>query len=145
MGFSIAIACDHGGFELKVGLCRFLEASGHTVVDLGVDTPESADYPDKAHALAEEILQARADLGILICGTGIGMSIAANRCKGIRAALCTNSYMAKMAREHNDANVLCLGGRVVGPALAENIVTEFLSGKFQGGRHVRRLEKIEFQ
>lgn len=145
MGFCIAIACDHGGFDLKAGLCRFLEASGHTLVDLGTDSLDSVDYPDKAHALAEEITHSRADFGILICGTGIGISIAANRHKGIRAALCTDSFMAKMAREHNDANVLCLGGRVIGPALAEDIVTAFLSGKFQGDRHIRRLSKIEIQ
>jgi ribose 5-phosphate isomerase B len=145
MGFSIAIACDHGGFELKAGLCRFLEDAGHTLIDLGTDSLESVDYPDKAHALAEEIIRSRADFGILICGTGIGISIAANRHKGIRAALCTDSYMAKMAREHNDANVLCLGGRIIGPSLAEDIAQAFLSGKFQGGRHARRLSKIEIQ
>ena len=145
MGYTIAIACDHGGYELKAGLCKFLEAKGHTLINLGVDGPDSVDYPDKAHALAAEILHGHAAFGILICGTGIGISIAANRHVGIRAALCTDSYMAKMAREHNDANVLCMGGRIVGPALAEDIVSAFLSGEFQGDRHIRRIAKIEIQ
>ena len=145
MGYTIAIACDHGGYELKAGLCEFLETKGHTLINLGVDSSASVDYPEKAHALAEEILQGRATLGILICGTGIGISIAANRHAGIRAALCTDSCMAKLAREHNDANVLCMGGRIIGPALAEDIVTSFLSSNFLGDRHMRRIAKIEIQ
>lgn len=145
MGLRIAIACDHGGFELKDKLMSFLGGTGNTIINLGVDSADSVDYPDKAHALAAEILAGRADTGILICGTGIGVSIAANRHTGIRAALCTDPYMARMAREHNNANVLCLGGRIVGSALAEDIVRSFLSNKFQGDRHIRRLNKIEFQ
>jgi ribose 5-phosphate isomerase B len=145
MSLRIAIACDHGGFELKNGICRFLASIGHTVVNLGVDSNDSADYPDKARELAAVLLQNQADFGILICSTGIGISIAANRHQGIRAALCTNSYMARMAREHNDANILCLGGRVVGPSLAEDIVSVFLTAQFQGGRHSLRLAKIELQ
>ena len=145
MGTTIAIACDHGGYELKESLCSYLKAAGHTLVNLGVDAPNSVDYPDKAHALAEVILKGEARLGILVCGTGIGISIAANRHDGIRAALCTDSYMARMAREHNDANVLCMGGRVIGPSLAEDIVDSFLSGEFQGDRHERRIAKIEIR
>lgn len=145
MGLRIAIACDHGGFELKVGLMSFLQSTDNEIINLGVDSAQSVDYPDQAHTLAVEILEGRADLGILICGTGIGISIAANRHKGIRAALCTNVYMARMAREHNDANVLCLGGRVIGPTLAEDIAKCFLTGMFKGDRHLRRLAKIEVQ
>jgi len=145
MSLRIAIACDHAGFELKDGILSFLNRTGYTTINLGVDSTDAVDYPDKARQLAAEILEGRADFGILICATGIGISIAANRHKGIRAALCTDSYMARMAREHNDANVLCLGGRVLGLALAEDIVTTFLAGTFEGGRHLQRLTKIESQ
>ena len=140
----IAIASDHGGFELKAELKKALAADGLDLVDFGVDSAAtSVDYPDYAYALCAEILEGRAALGILVCGTGIGMSIAANRRRGIRAALCTDPYMAKMSREHNDANVLCLGGRVLGVAAALAIVREFLAGAFAGGRHERRLAKID--
>jgi len=140
----IAIASDHGGFELKEELKKTLVDDELEIVDLGADTAAtSVDYPDYAVALCEELLAGRAALGILVCGTGIGMSIAANRRRGIRAALCTDPYMARMAREHNDANVLCLGGRVVGAALALTIAREFLAGAFAGGRHERRLAKID--
>ena len=139
----IAIASDHGGLALKAELSRALAEKGVEIADLGPATAEPVDYPDFAAALCEEILAGRAAAGILVCGTGIGMSIAANRRKGIRAALCTDPYMARMAREHNDANVLCLGGRVVGPGLAIDIATAFLDGAFAGGRHERRLAKID--
>ena len=141
----VAISCDHGGFELKRNLVSHLEACGCELLDLGVFSAESVDYPENAHALAEAVITEKAEFGILICGTGIGMSIAANRHKGVRAALCTDSYMARMSRAHNDANVLCLGGRVLGPSLAADIVDTFLSGEFDGGRHARRIEKIEIQ
>ena len=143
MSQKIAIACDHGGFELKSHLVSKLESDGHIVVNLGVDSKDAVDYPDKAHALAKHVLAGDADKGILICGTGIGISIAANRHRGIRAALCTDPYMAQMSREHNDANVLCLGGRVVGPSLAEAILDAFLKASFQAGRHQSRIQKIE--
>lgn len=143
MAITLAMASDHGGFELKDTLKNVIADSGITVLDLGVNTPDSVDYPEKAHALAEAILDGRADKGILVCGTGIGISIAANRHKGIRAALCTDPFMARMSREHNDANVLCLGGRVIGPSLAEEIVRAFLGGQFEGGRHANRIAKIE--
>jgi ribose 5-phosphate isomerase B len=139
----IAIASDHGGLALKEELKRSLASRDLEIVDLGTHTDESVDYPDFAGALCEEILAGRAESGILVCGTGIGMSIAANRRCGIRAALCTDPYSAKMAREHNDANVLCLGGRVVGPGLALEIAEAFLGGAFSGGRHTRRLAKID--
>jgi len=137
------MACDHGGVELKDALKSSLASSDLQIIDLGVHSSDSVDYPDQAHALVKTVLSGEADFGILICGTGIGISIAANRHPGIRAALCTNAYMAKMSRQHNDANVLCLGGRVIGPALAEEIVSTFLSAKFEGGRHARRINKIE--
>jgi ribose 5-phosphate isomerase B len=140
----IAIASDHGGFELKEELKKLLADDGLDLADLGVGSAaESVDYPDYADALCAEILAGRAALGILVCGTGIGMSIAANRRRGVRAALCTSPYMARMAREHNDANVLCLGGRVLGAADALEIVREFIGGAFAGGRHARRLAKID--
>jgi len=140
----IAIASDHGGFELKRELAAALAGDGIELADLGADNgTASVDYPDFARALCAEVLAGRASAGILVCGTGIGMSIAANRLPGIRAALCTDPYMARMAREHNDANVLCLGGRVVGPALAIEIAKSFLGAAFAGGRHERRLAKID--
>ena len=140
----IAIASDHGGFELKEELKRALAGGDLALADLGCGSAaESVDYPDYAGALCDEILAGRAERGILVCGTGIGMSIAANRRRGIRAALCWDPHTARMAREHNDANVLCLGGRVVGPALALEIALAFLSGSFSGGRHARRLAKID--
>jgi ribose 5-phosphate isomerase B len=143
MGITLAMACDHGGFELKETLKKTFADSDIEILDLGVNSPDSVDYPEKAHALADAILQGKADKGILVCGTGIGISMAANRHQGIRAALCTDPFMARMSREHNDANVLCLGGRVIGPSLAEEIVRSFLGGQFEGGRHANRIKKIE--
>lgn len=145
MGMRLAMAADHGGFELKEILKRKLAEEVDSIEDLGVHSEQSVDYPDQAHALADFIAGGKADLGILICGTGIGVSIAANRHPGIRAALCTDSFMARMSREHNDANILCLGGRVVGSELAADIARAFLTGQFEGGRHKRRLDKIELK
>lgn len=145
MTIRIAWACDHGGFDLKSELLKSLENTAYKMIDLGVFSTESVDYPDQAHLLAKTVQSGDADLGILICGTGIGVSIAANRHFGIRAALCTDPFMARMSREHNDANVLCLGGRVIGPSLAKAIVMAFLNGTFDGGRHALRLTKIEIQ
>ncbi len=145
MSNALVMACDHGGFELKESLKKTLLASGIEISDLGVFQKDSVDYPDQAHELANAILSGKASSGILICGTGVGISIAANRHPGIRAALCTDPFMARMSREHNDANVLCLGGRVIGPSLAEEIVRAFLDGNFEGGRHARRLTKIEIK
>lgn len=137
------VACDHAGVDLKVELARWLQAQGHEVSDLGVHTNESVDYPDPAHALAKELVEGRAERGVLVCGSGIGVSIAANRHKGVRAALCTNEWMAELSRQHNDANVLCLGARVVGAGLAQKILEAFAATDFEGGRHTRRVEKID--
>ena len=145
MTIRIAWACDHGGFDLKSELLKSFEDTEYKMTDLGVFSTESVDYPDQAHLLANTVQSGDVDFGILICGTGIGVSIAANRHLGIRAALCTDPFMARMSREHNDANVLCLGGRVIGPSLAKEIVTAFLNGTFEGGRHAVRLTKIEIQ
>lgn len=138
----IAIGSDHAGLALK----RALLENGlgdHQVVDVGTYTPESTDYPIYAFRVARLVAKGEADLGVLICGTGIGMAMAASRVPGIRAALCTTEYMARMARAHNDANVLCLGGRVLGPDQALAILEVFLATEFVGGRHERRVRMIE--
>lgn len=145
MSLRIAIACDHGGFELKNHLFQKLVDDGYEVVNFGVDSNEAVDYAEKAHILANAVIDGEVDRGVLICGTGIGVSIAANRHPGIRAALCTDSVCARLSREHNDANVLCLGGRIIGPVLAESILSAFLETSFEGGRHERRIKKIETQ
>lgn len=139
----IVIASDHAGFELKRHLVLRLEARSLEVGDLGVHDETSADYPDLAHTLADAISGGRAQRGILICGTGIGMSMAANRHPGIRAALCHDAFTAEMARRHNDANVLCMGARVLGTGVAEQVLDLFLATPFEGGRHARRTGKIE--
>ena len=139
----IAIASDHGGYSLKVHLAGCLRAAGHEVEDLGTHGTESVDYPDFAHAVAEAVAGGRAERGILVCGTGIGVSIAANRHPGIRAALVGDPWSARMAAEHNDAQILCLGGRVTGPDLALASVEAWLATPFAGGRHARRVQKIE--
>jgi len=138
----IAIGSDHGGYDLKQTITEFLNTEGHQVLDLGVHSPESVDYPDIAAQVARAIAAGEAQRGILICGTGIGVSMSANKVVGVRAALCTDCYMARMAREHNDAQILCLGGRVLGAGSALDIVQVFLDSEFQGGRHARRVQKI---
>lgn len=138
----IYIASDHGGFQLKEALKKRLAEAGQEVQDLGPICKESCDYPPFARLVGEAV-RGTGDLGILICGTGLGMSMAANRLTGIRAAVCTDEYMARMAREHNDANILCLGERVIGEGLAWSIVQVFLSTPFAGGRHKRRVDLIE--
>jgi len=136
----IALACDHGGFELMREVKAFLDAGGFAYKDFGTYSVESCDYPDYAVPAARAILSGDCDRGIFICGTGIGMSIAANKIKGIRAALCTDCFMAEMTRRHNDANVLVLGGRVTGVGHAYKIVEVFLSSGFEsGGRHAHRV------
>jgi len=134
---------DHGGFLLKQTLIKRLKELGHEIVDLGTDSQNSCDYPDYAHAVAEKILAEPGSMGILTCGSGIGISIAANRHAGIRAALCHSSLEATLARQHNNANVLVMGGRLVGEALALDILEKFFSASFEGGRHQARVEKIE--
>lgn len=136
----IAIGCDHAALDLKLEVIKHL--SGFEINDLGTHTKESVDYPDFAKAVASEVASKRSDFGILICGTGIGMEIAANKLKGIRAANCVNTTMAHYTRNHNDANILCIGARIVGVALALEIVDAFLSAQFEGGRHQKRVDKI---
>lgn len=138
----VVVGSDHGGLALKEEVKLHLAELGHQVTDVGTHTDESTDYPDFGRLVAEMVAGDEAERGIVVCGTGIGISITANKVKGIRAALCTNAYMARMARLHNDANVLALGGRVLGVDLALDIVDAFLTHPFEGGRHQRRLDKI---
>jgi ribose 5-phosphate isomerase B len=138
----LAIASDHGGFQLKEEIKTYLTELGIEYKDLGVNELVSVDYPDVAWDVAKRVAQGEFQRAILICGTGIGMCIVANKVKGIRAALCHDVFSAKMAREHNDANVLALGGRVIGSELAKVIVETWLTGEFTGGRHQRRVERI---
>lgn len=136
----IAIGSDHGGYELK---CHIIEQlKGKEIKDFGIYSEESVDYPDIAKVVCEAVKAGECEYGILICGTGIGISIAANKIDGIRASVCGDCYSAKMARKHNNANVLCLGGRVLGTELADMIVDTWLSEDFEGGRHQRRIDKI---
>jgi len=138
----IVIGSDHGGFELKSEVIKHLENKGIEVKDVGTFVNESCDYPDIALMVAKEVLNVKCNLGILICGTGIGMSIAANKVPGIRAALCSDTFSAHSSREHNDANIIALGQRVLGIGLALDIVDKFLSSTFQGDRHINRINKI---
>lgn len=138
----IAIGCDHGALVLKESVKGVLAELGAEVDDLGTYTEESVDYPDIAEKVCAEITAGRAERGVVLCGTGIGISIAANKIKGIRCALCSEAYSARMARAHNDANVLALGGRVLGPELAADVVRTFFAQDFEGGRHARRVGKI---
>lgn len=138
----IGIGSDHGGVNHKAAITKHLEELGHTVIDYGTQPEVSADYPDIAEKVAQEYLNGAFDLGILVCGTGIGMSIAANKVKGIRAAHVTDCYSARMCREHNDAQILCLGERITGVDLALEIVDAYVKAEHQGGRHARRVEKI---
>lgn len=138
----IALGADHGGVALKNRLATALIEAGHQVMDFGTDGPDSVDYPDFAHVVCDAVAQMRADYGILICGTGIGMSIAANRNPAIRCALVHDVTTARLTRAHNAANVLALGGRVLGEEVALDILRTFLSTPFEGGRHERRLAKL---
>ena len=139
----IYIASDHGGFNLKSFLVQHLKENGHDVHDLGPSDPASCDYPVKAQAVTEALLKNKEALGILVCGTGIGMSMAANRVPGIRAAVCTNEFHASYARAHNNANIICLGERVTGQGIAADMVDIFLSTPFEGGRHLRRINLFD--
>ena len=139
---TIAVASDHAGFELKNSLKLDAEALGFDVLDLGADGPESVDYPDFAYALAKAMGEGKAERGILVCGSGIGISIAANRYPEIRAALIHDALGARMARQHNDANVICFGGRMIGVDVAKDALTVFLNTEFEGGRHARRVGKL---
>ncbi|MDD2466905.1 MAG: ribose 5-phosphate isomerase B [Desulfobulbus sp.] len=136
---NIALGCDHGGLELKKEIGLLLEQVGHAVNDVGCFSDQSVDYPDFADKVCRAVVDGHSDRGILICGTGIGMSIAANRHRQIRAALCHEAVTARMSREHNDANVLCLGARVLGVSVALDVVRVWLKTEFAGGRHLRRI------
>lgn len=138
----LAIACDHGGYELKLDIMAHLEKRGVEFVDLGCDSLDSVNYPDYAKKLCSAIQSGECYRGILVCGTGIGMSIAANKHKGIRAACASDTFSVKYTRLHNDANVLCLGGRVVGPGLALELVDLFIDTEFEGGRHQTRVDML---
>lgn len=138
----VAIGSDHGGYDLKETVAAVIKELGHDVVDKGVFERTSVDYPDYAARVAEAVVSGECEQGVLICGTGIGMSIAANKIHGIRAALCNEIFSAQMAREHNDANILCLGARVVGPSVAEGIVRAYFTSSFAGGRHANRVAKL---
>lgn len=138
----IVLGCDHGGLNLKAYIEKYLDENGIKYEDVGTYSSESCDYPDIAKAAAEKIFSGEAEKGILICGTGIGMSIAANKIRGIRAAHVTDTYSAKMSKEHNNAHIICLGERITGLDLGLEIVKAYLSAEFQGGRHEKRVEKI---
>jgi len=140
---TIYIASDHGGFNLKTFLVQHLKSKGHDVHDLGPADPASCDYPLKARDVTDALLKNEEALGILVCGTGIGMSMAANRVPGIRAAVCTNEFHASYARAHNNANIICLGERVTGQGIAADMVDIFLSTPFEGGRHLRRINLFD--
>lgn len=139
----IAVGCDHGGFELKEYLVKELEKMGYKVLDMGTNGPESVDYPEFAAKVAKSILNDEAPRGVLVCGTGIGISMAANRFRGIRAALCTSVEMAKLTREHNNSNIIAMGGRTTSNELALEMLKTFLTTEYEGGRHERRVENID--
>ena len=138
----IALGADHAGFELKDRIKQHLQQRGIEILDQGTNSPDSVDYPDFARLVGHEVAQHHADLGVLVCGSGIGMAIAANKVEGIRAANVSSEYEAQMSREHNDANVLALGARILNPEQALGIVDKWLATQFAGGRHERRVEKI---
>ena len=138
----VVLGCDHQGLDLKNDLLQFLNESGHHTGDVGCFDKTSVDWPDIAKAVAQSVASGAFERGILICGTGVGMSVAANKVKGVRAARCQDTFSVRLSREHNDANVLCLGGWIVGPRLARDLAKAFLETKFEGGRHERRLEKV---
>ncbi len=139
----IALGSDHGGFELKEKIKKYLEENEYEILDLGCYNTDSVDYPKYGKLVGEAVVKKEANKGIVVCGTGIGISIAANKVKGIRGALCTNTTMARLTREHNDANVLALGGRIIGDVLAIEMVEAFLTTKFEGGRHQKRISQLE--
>ena len=138
----IVLASDHAGFPLKEEIKAHFEKEGVKFIDLGTDSTASVNYPDYAVKLCESIQQGKADLGILVCGTGIGMSMAANKCRGIRAACCSDTFSARMTRMHNNANVLCMGARVVGAGLGIDMADLFINTEFEGGRHNARVEML---
>mgnify|MGYP001783137417 CR=1 FL=1 len=138
----IAIGNDHAATDMKNEIMQHLKDRGCEVINVGTDGHESVDYPDYAKKVCDKVLSGEADLGIAICGTGVGISIACNKVKGIRAVCCSEPFSAKLSRQHNNSNVLCFGARVIGPELAKMIVDEWLDAEFQGGRHQLRIDKI---
>ena len=138
----ITIGSDHAGYELKLKVIAHLKERGIETIDVGTYSTDSCDYPDFAHAVCKNVQDGVTELGILVCGTGIGMSMAANKHKGIRAAACSDTFSARLTRMHNDANVLCFGERVVGMGLACDLVDEFIDAEFEGGKHARRVDMI---
>ncbi len=138
----ITVGCDHAGYGLKLKVIEHLQEIGYKVLDVGTNSPDSCDYPDLASAVCKNIQNGVTKLGILICGTGIGMSMAANKHRGIRAAACSDCFSARLTRLHNDANVLCFGERVVGMGLAFDLVDSFVNTEFEGGKHQRRVDMI---
>lgn len=138
----IAVGSDHRGFELKERICTFLKSQGHDVTDVGASGDESVDYPDYAAVVAEQVGNGKLDRGILICGTGIGMAIAANKFPGVRAAPCNDEVTAEVSRRHNDLNILCLSADLLSPSMADRMVEVWVKTDFEGGRHARRLDKI---
>ena len=142
MNKKIALGCDHAGFEMKDAVIAHLNERGWDIIDVGTNSAESCDYPLFAHEVCKNIQEGNAELGILICGTGIGMSLVANKHRGIRAAACSDTFSARLTRVHNNANVLCFGTRVVGIGLALDLVDNFLDAEFEGGKHERRVNMI---
>ena len=136
----VIIGCDHAGYNLKLQVLEHLKENGVEFVDVGTNSPESCHYPEIAHAVCTKVQAGEAPVGILICGTGIGMSMAANKHLGIRAACCSDTFSARLTREHNDANVLCFGERVIGAGLAMDLVDAFLDAEFMGGKHATRVD-----
>ncbi len=143
MNKKIILGCDHAGFHLKTAVVNHLRERGYEVIDVGTDSADSCHYPVFAHRLCKKVLDGEAPLGILICGTGIGMSIAANKHRGIRAACCSDTFSARLTRVHNDANVLCFGERVVGAGLAIELVDAFIDAEFEGGKHATRIAMFD--
>ena len=138
----IVIGCDHAGYEFKAPVIAHLEEKGYTVIDVGTNSAESCNYPEYAYKLCTTITSGEADLGILICGTGVGMSIAANKVEGIRAACVSETFSARLTRQHNDTNVLCFGARVVGLGIACDLCDNFLEAEYEGGKHAKRVDMI---
>ena len=138
----LVIGCDHAGFELKAPVIEHLLEKGYEITDVGTYSTDSCNYPDYAYAVCEAISKGDADLGILICGTGVGMSIAANKYKGIRAACVSDTFSARLTRQHNDTNVLCFGARVVGLGIACDLCDNFLEAEYEGGKHAKRVDMI---
>ena len=139
----IAIGCDHAGYELKEAVKAKMEAAGHKMIDVGTDSTESVDYPKFGHAVGRTVASGEAERGVAICGSGIGISIACNKVPGIRAALCTSTEMAEMCRRHNNANVICMGARMISQELAFAMIDTWMATEFEGGKHERRINELD--